>query len=133
VTKVSVYTAGELHSYPQNVPAPDFTLNLSRLLNDPAHKPSGELLDMTGLDPQIREFVFAADKALELLDGAIDFALNATGDRPLTVAVLCRGGRHRSVAFAEELAKQLRTCDVEVDVTHLHKHLPRVIRQETAN
>lgn len=128
---IDIITAGELHPLPINTPIPDVTFNLSRLLHDPAHIPSGEMLDKTGLDPEVAGFVFESDEALELLDGAIDL-LHCMA-RPVTVADLCRGGRHRSVAFAERLAKGLRESGVDAGgPRHLHVHLPRVIRDERA-
>lgn len=82
---------------------------------------------MTGMDRPVADFVFESDEALELLDGAIDLLHSITG--PVTVAVLCRGGRHRSVAFAERLARGLRESGVDAgEPRHLHVHLPRVIR-----
>lgn len=125
---IDIITAGELHPMPGNTPTPDVTFNLSRLLHDPAHIPTGEMLDMTGLDEDVAEFVFDSDEALELLDGAIDLLHSMA--RPVTVAVLCRGGRHRSVAFAERLAQGLRESGVDAGKPrHLHVHLPRVIRK----
>ena len=42
----------------------------------------------------------------------------AEGRSYLTVAVGCTGGRHRSVAVAEELAARLRQRGVAVRATH---------------
>jgi len=42
------------------------------------------------------------------------------GKSYLTIAFGCTGGQHRSVYFAEQLAKQLRVRNgVEVEVRHL--------------
>ena len=40
------------------------------------------------------------------------------GKAYLTIAVGCTGGRHRSVAVVQALAKHLRGRDVDVRVTH---------------
>jgi hypothetical protein len=82
VTTVTVVTGGELHPWPG--PTPDFTFNLSRLLHDPAHIPTGVMLDKTGLDEEVAAFVFDSDEALELLDAAIDLLL--TPAKPMLVA-----------------------------------------------
>jgi UPF0042 nucleotide-binding protein len=122
---VTVVTGGELHPWPGSTP--DITFNLSRLLHDPARIPTGEMLDKTGLDPEVSAFVFDSDEALELLDAAIELLL--TPAKPVLVAVLCRGGRHRSVAFAERLTQALVESGVDAGrPTHFHIHLPRVIK-----
>jgi UPF0042 nucleotide-binding protein len=61
-----------------------------------------------------REFV-------ERLLGFVDFLVPqyaAEGKAYLTIAVGCTGGRHRSVAIAEELARHLRADDVPATVHH---------------
>ena len=40
------------------------------------------------------------------------------GKSYLTIGVGCTGGRHRSVAIAEELAERLGSGSVEVNVVH---------------
>jgi UPF0042 nucleotide-binding protein len=45
------------------------------------------------------------------------------GKRYLTVAVGCTGGKHRSVAIAEELARRLR--DVRLAASAQHRDLGR--------
>ncbi|WJY43206.1 hypothetical protein QT196_38760 (plasmid) [Streptomyces sp. P9-2B-2] len=38
------------------------------------------------------------------------------------------GGRHRASGLTELLARALRDCGREVEVEHLHVHLPRVLK-----
>jgi UPF0042 nucleotide-binding protein len=40
------------------------------------------------------------------------------GKRFMTVAIGCTGGKHRSVAMSEEIAKRLRESGTEAEATH---------------
>jgi RNase adapter protein RapZ len=72
-----------------------------------------ELRPMTGLDPEVRDFVLRHPQATEFLDrleGLFGFLLPAyeqEGKAYLSIAIGCTGGRHRSVAIAEELAHRI--------------------------
>ena len=67
----------------------------------------------TGLDPEVSAYVMNAPETQQLLGHLgplLDFALPhyaREGKAYLTVALGCTGGRHRSVAMAEELGRQL--------------------------
>jgi len=67
----------------------------------------------TGEEANVREFVLGNDDAREFLEKSqalVEFLLpraEREGKAYLTVAVGCTGGRHRSVAVAQELAKRL--------------------------
>jgi UPF0042 nucleotide-binding protein len=67
----------------------------------------------TGLDPEVSAYVMNAPETQQLLGHLrplLDFALPQyarEGKAYLTVALGCTGGRHRSVAMAEELGRQL--------------------------
>ena len=82
------------------------------------------LRNLTGLDPQVREYVMAVPKTkvfLEKLYDIIDFLLPLyaeEGKRQLTVAIGCTGGKHRSVTIAEALATHLRDSGEIVSVIH---------------
>ena len=83
-----------------------------------------ELRPLTGHDPAVRDFVLErADTAafIERLDDLLRTILpwyESEGRTYLTVAIGCTGGRHRSVAIAEELASRLRTRGTAVRTTH---------------
>ena len=83
-----------------------------------------ELRPMTGLDPQVRDYVFAQDGAREFVDAYADLlhryeeGYAREGKHYATLAVGCTGGKHRSVAIAEELAARLRADGVDVSVVH---------------
>jgi RNase adapter protein RapZ len=67
----------------------------------------------TGEEASVREFVLGNDDAREFLEKSqslLEFLLpraEREGKAYLTVAVGCTGGRHRSVAVVQELAKRL--------------------------
>ena len=77
----------------------------------------------TGMDPEVSAYVLEAPETQELLRHLrplLDYALPQyarEGKAYLTVALGCTGGRHRSVAMAEELGHQLGE-DHEVVVAH---------------
>lgn len=103
-------------------PASDWVID-ARFLDNPYWVE--ELRPQTGLDPAVRRYVLGQPAAGELLDnlertiGALIPAYRAQGRQELTLAFGCTGGRHRSVALAEELAKRLRGVDgVEVVAEH---------------
>jgi UPF0042 nucleotide-binding protein len=58
---------------------------------------------------------------LEQVEGMLDFLLprfQQEGKSYLSVGVGCTGGRHRSVAIAEELGRWLDRHGIEVTVRH---------------
>ncbi|GAB2446669.1 UPF0042 nucleotide-binding protein [Conyzicola lurida] len=84
-----------------------------------------ELRPHTGLDAEVSEFVLGQEGAREFVDSyAAALAPVLAGyqrenKRHATIAVGCTGGKHRSVAVAEELATLLRGLPgVAVSVKH---------------
>ena len=82
------------------------------------------LRTLTGHDPSVRDFVLETSAGSDFLDRFDDLLASllpqyeAEGRSYLTVAVGCTGGRHRSVAVAEELAGRLRARGVAVHTSH---------------
>jgi UPF0042 nucleotide-binding protein len=82
------------------------------------------LRELTGLDKQVRAFVIDNPQCQELLDrlkGLFQFLLplySAEGKSYFTVAIGCTGGRHRSVAIVEELAKEIKALGYMPYVHH---------------
>ncbi len=82
------------------------------------------LRPLTGLDQPVRDYVLGQPEASELLDrldGLLGFLLPAyvkEGKSYLTIGIGCTGGRHRSVALAEELARRLRVEGWDPGVHH---------------
>jgi RNase adapter protein RapZ len=96
-----------------------------RFLPNPHYVP--ELRPLTGLDPRVVEYVARDGRLEELyerLHPLLDFLLPqyvGEGRAHLVVAIGCTGGRHRSVAIAEQLAARYREHDEDgfvVAVTH---------------
>jgi UPF0042 nucleotide-binding protein len=86
---------------------------------------NAELRPHTGLDDDVREYVLAQPGAREFLDGyahalaPVLAGYQRENKRHATIAVGCTGGKHRSVAVAEELATLLRDLPgVAVSVKH---------------
>jgi UPF0042 nucleotide-binding protein len=83
-----------------------------------------DLAPLTGQDAPVRDFVLGQPGAKKFLDAFIE-ALRVTlagfeheGKRFLTVAVGCTGGKHRSVAMADQLAARLAEAGAGVRVVH---------------
>ncbi|MGW0395892.1 RapZ C-terminal domain-containing protein [Streptomyces sp. NPDC003042] len=81
------------------------------------------MLDLDGLNPRVQYVVLATPGARELL---ADLPAG-----PRRIAIGCAGGRHRASGLAELLARALRERGREVEVEHLHVHLPRVLKTFT--
>lgn len=83
-----------------------------------------ELRPHTGLDEPVRHFVLRQPETrafLDRLEHLLDLLLpayEAEGKSYLTIAFGCTGGRHRSVAIAEEMAGHLRRRGLAPTVTH---------------
>jgi UPF0042 nucleotide-binding protein len=83
-----------------------------------------ELRPLTGLDDAVRRYVLTQEAALGLLTRLDDLlglllpAYVAEGKSYLTLAFGCTGGRHRSVAIAEEVATILRAHGFGPTVLH---------------
>lgn len=92
-----------------------------RYLPNPHFVP--ELKPHTGLDERVARFVLDAPETRELVGDLVEMLgkvlprYEREGKSYLTIALGCTGGRHRSVAVAEELARRLRG-DREIVVAH---------------
>jgi UPF0042 nucleotide-binding protein len=93
-----------------------------RFLPNPHWVP--ELRPMTGMDAPVRDYVLGRPGAKEFLDayeevlGVVADGYVREGKSYAVLAVGCTGGKHRSVAIAEQLAARLRERGMEVQVTH---------------
>ena len=118
---VSLISFGFKHGTPLDV---DTMLDV-RFLPNPHYDP--ELRPLTGHDVPVREAVLGSEDCQEFLDKACDLLsflvprYAAEGKTYFTVGVGCTGGRHRSVAITEELAKRLRQRDDGIDLFVRHR------------
>lgn len=86
------------------------------------------LRPLTGLDPEVRSYVLdrpESEEFLGRLDDLLAFLLPAyakEGKAYLSIAIGCTGGRHRSVAVAEELARRIRRRGFDPSVHHRDVH-----------
>lgn len=83
-----------------------------------------ELRPQTGTDGPVRDYVLGSELSaafLERVEGLLDVllpAFEAEGKAYLTLAFGCTGGRHRSVAVSEEVARRLRERGLAPGVVH---------------
>ncbi|MEV0272833.1 RNase adapter RapZ [Hamadaea sp. NPDC050747] len=116
--RVTVLSFGFKYGLP---PDADFVLD-ARFLPNPFWVP--ELRDHSGRDGDVSRYVLGQRGAATFVETYARL-INATapgfereGKRYLTVAVGCTGGKHRSVAIAEELARRLRELRVVASAQH---------------
>lgn len=116
--QVSIVSFGYKHGIPIDV---DLVFDV-RFLPNPHW--DEDLRPLTGLDPEVRDYVLDQDLTVNFLDHIakmFDFLLPAyrqEGKSYLSVAIGCTGGRHRSVVIAERLAEEFRAAGHHPRVTH---------------
>lgn len=82
------------------------------------------LRPLTGHDPSVRDFVLERSATASFLDHfealLVDVlpSYKAEGRAYLTIAIGCTGGRHRSVAITEELARRLGERGIVAHTNH---------------
>ena len=93
-----------------------------RCLPNPFYIP--ELKTKTGLDTEVSDYVMSFDDAKSLFAKLTDMfdllvpLYEKEGKSQLVVAFGCTGGKHRSVTFAEALAKYLKEKNYKVRISH---------------
>jgi len=119
---VELVSFGYKYGVPRDV---DLLFDVRFLLN-PHYIP--ELNPLTGRDAPVADYVAAAPGMEEFrtrLESLLDFLLPAyaqEGKSSVVIGIGCTGGRHRSVAIVEMLAKRYsRALDVRV----MHRHIGR--------
>lgn len=123
-TKVMVLSFGYKYGLPMDA---DLVVDV-RFLPNPHWIP--ELRGHTGRDAEVRDYVLGQEGAEEFLDRyhellqLMSAGYRREGKRYLTLAVGCTGGKHRSVAIAEQLAARLDEQD-HVPVRVVHRDLGR--------
>lgn len=93
------------------------------------------LRPLSGLDEEVRDYVLTRDGAHEFVASVTDMmgvlvpGYRNEGRHYLTIAIGCTGGRHRSVALAQEVARRL-TDSLSLPVQIVHRdvdHAPTVV------
>jgi len=116
--KVTVTSFGFKYGIPVDA---DFVADM-RFLPNPHWIP--ELRSGTGRDVEVADYVMSQAGAAEFLDGYVPVlegvaeGYRREGKRFMTVAVGCTGGKHRSVAMTEEIARRLSAAGFEARPTH---------------
>jgi RNase adapter protein RapZ len=116
--QISVVSFGFKYGLPLDV---DMLFDV-RFLPNPHWVP--ELEPQTGLDDEVRQYVFSQADAVEFaarVEDLLSFLLPCyvkEGKSYLGVAIGCTGGRHRSVAFAEEIVSRIRERGYAASVFH---------------
>ncbi|MBU6495785.1 MAG: RNase adapter RapZ [Acidobacteria bacterium] len=118
--RVSVMSFGYSHGLPRDV---DLVFDC-RFLPNPHWVP--ELQPLTGLDQPVADYVLSHEPAQHFVRDVVSMlewqipAFAEEGKSYLTIAVGCTGGKHRSVAIAEELRRRLH-----LDTEAFHRDVAR--------
>lgn len=122
--KVVLVSFGYRH--PGGVPDGDgLVIDLRHKLRNPPDDPAvrARMIDATGLDAHVRDYVRATPGARQIIEDVADRAealltwADPRGEY-VTVMVGCQGGRHRSVVVALEAAAVLTARGIVCEVEH---------------
>ncbi|MHA6782578.1 RNase adapter RapZ [Pseudonocardia saturnea] len=124
LTRVTLVSFGYKYGLPMDS---DLVVDV-RFLPNPFWIP--ELREHTGRDVDVRDYVLSQEGAMEFIDRYLELlrlvgaGYRREGKSYLTVSVGCTGGKHRSVAVSEEIARRL-AGDQGVTVHVAHRDLGR--------
>ncbi len=116
--QVTVESFGYKHGLPLDA---DIVMDV-RFLPNPHWEE--DLRQLTGHDPGVRDYVLETSAGSDFVDRFEELLASllpqyeSEGRSYLTLAIGCTGGRHRSVAVAEEIAARLRSAGVAVRAAH---------------
>jgi UPF0042 nucleotide-binding protein len=116
--QVTVISFGFKYGIPVDA---DFVADI-RFLPNPYWVP--ELRGKTGRSDDVSDYVLSQKGAREFVDTYVTLLSGVAegylteGKRFMSVAMGCTGGKHRSVAMTEEVARQLREAGYDVGVVH---------------
>ena len=94
----------------------------ARFLPNPHWVP--ELRPHTGQEDEVRDYVLGQPGAMEFIEryvdllGVVSEGYQREGKRYVTIAIGCTGGKHRSVAMAEEIARRIDALGIDSVVVH---------------
>jgi UPF0042 nucleotide-binding protein len=121
--KVNVVSFGFKYGIPVDA---DYVADM-RFLPNPHWVP--ELRPQTGVDVAVSDYVMSQPGAADFLERFVPLVADVgtgylrEGKRFMTIALGCTGGKHRSVAMAEEVVRQL--FDRGLDARSTHRDLGR--------
>jgi UPF0042 nucleotide-binding protein len=90
-----------------------------------------ELRPLTGLTPQVSQKVLGSEGVADFVHAYVSLVNSMLdgymreGKKYVTIAVGCTGGKHRSVAITEEIARQLSAIGAEVSAHPTHRDVGR--------
>lgn len=90
-----------------------------------------ELRPLTGLTPQVSKQVLGSEGVAEFIHGYVGIVHSMLqgymreGKKYLTIAVGCTGGKHRSVAITEQIARELNSLGREISAHPTHRDVGR--------
>lgn len=123
ILRVHIISFGFKYGVPSEA---DMVFDL-RFLPNPFFIP--ELKPLSGKDPDVADYVLDQDPGKEFFRRLVDFLryvllqYEKEGRFRLTIAIGCTGGRHRSVAISEALARDLRAEQYSLTLEHRHLEL----------
>lgn len=124
---VTVISFGYGHGAPPEAHA---TFDVRHHFKDPHVNPA--LRDLTAADPAVVETVLSTSGIPALIDSITSMARAfraAPSPRPLTIAVGCVGGRHRSVVIAAEVARRMDLEAIPAILSHRDISRPVIARR----
>lgn len=116
--QVAIESFGYKHGLPLDA---DIVMDVRFLPNPHWEEP---LRPLTGHDPRVRDFVLEREATSSFLDRLEEMLVDllpryeAEGRSYLTIAIGCTGGRHRSVAITEELARRFEANGIVARTSH---------------
>jgi UPF0042 nucleotide-binding protein len=117
---INIVSFGFKHGVPQDLD----TLFDVRCFKNPHYQ--DDLRPRTGLDKQVQDYVFSDPNVSEFIGRIYDLLLFLypmycnEGKKYFGLGIGCTGGKHRSVAIAEELHRMLHSTLPYVSVEHRH-------------
>ncbi|MDO5027565.1 MAG: RNase adapter RapZ [Tissierellia bacterium] len=88
-----------------------------------------DLKDLNGQDKKVRDFVMADDRVGQFIQRVEDMLLSLSpdferlGKSSLMVGIGCTGGKHRSVAIAEELNRRFLEKNINSEIYHRDQNM----------
>lgn len=121
---ITVMSFGFLYGVPQDAD----TVIDTRGMKNPFYEPS--LREKTGLAPEVQNYVLSEETGRAYLASVLEMLRlrlelyerwDSPNKKPLTIAIGCSGGRHRSVTVALRVRQALE--DLGYSVTLIHREL----------